>query len=279
MPSETKGFFLSEEMELGWIKLHRKILDSVVYQDSHLLQLWVYILLKVNSRPKKFLFNQKEMILEPGQGIFGLNQIVKDLTKLRDEDRANFKKFKTTYYRRLKLLEKLGKVKLQPTNQFTIITVTYWQQYQQSETPVKLQRNSSETPVKTNKKYKNEKKGENEKNKNTVAENHGNGIEIPENLNNPSFQSAWSDWNQYRREIRKPLKPMSMKQQLKFLAEQPDPVACINQSITNQWQGLFEIKHLNNGNGHYKPEQHARQRVLDNVRAVEELIANVSKRN
>lgn len=155
-----------------------------------------------------------------------------------------------------------------------------WERHE-SDTTVLPSYNESDTTV-LQKKGKEIKKKEIKKklrSKTQLPENHGNGIEIPENLNNPSFQSAWSDWNQYRREIRKPLKPMSMKQQLKFLAEQPDPVACINQSITNQWQGLFEIKHLNNGNGHYKPEQHSRQRVLDNVRAVEELIANVSKRN
>lgn len=253
-------------------------MDSVIYKHPVLSRLWIHILLKANHIDKTIYFNDCFVECKRGQLITGRVVLAQELN-------VN----SSCIARALKKLEKLKKVSIQTNSRYSLITVIKYNTYQlatdESEQPngqqVNSQRTASEQPVNTNKKYKNEKKGENEKNKikNTVAENHGNGIEIPENLNNPSFQSAWSDWNQYRREIRKPLKPMSMKQQLKFLAEQPDPVACINQSITNQWQGLFEIKHLNNGNGHYKPEQHARQRVLDNVRAVEELIANVSKRN
>jgi len=54
------------------------------------------------------------------------------------------------------------------------------------------------------------------------------------------FIKAWVEWVDYRKEIRKKLTKTSVTKQLKFLAEQPDAVACINQSIQNQWQGLFE---------------------------------------
>ena len=35
---------------------------------------------------------------------------------------------------------------------------------------------------------------------------------------------------------------MSVKKQIKLLLSQPNPANCINQSIQNQWQGLFEDK-------------------------------------
>lgn len=141
----------------GWIKLHRKILDNPIFtsKDSFLIQLWLYILLSVNHKPKRLLFNKKEMVIESGQGIFGLNQIVKDCTNLKKEDSSKFKKYKTIYYRRLKILQNLGNVKLNPTNKFTLITVINWDKYQGIETQVKLKRNSSETQVKTNKNDKN----------------------------------------------------------------------------------------------------------------------------
>ena len=54
---------------------------------------------------------------------------------------------------------------------------------------------------------------------------------------------AWDNWIDYRKEIKKPLKPSTIKQQLKFLeANKYDHEEIINQSIQNGWTGLFEIK-------------------------------------
>jgi len=60
----------------------------------------------------------------------------------------------------------------------------------------------------------------------------------------PGFLSAqiWNDWIEFRKEIRKPLKPTTVKQQVKFLSEQPNPELVIEQSIRNGWTGLFELK-------------------------------------
>lgn len=54
---------------------------------------------------------------------------------------------------------------------------------------------------------------------------------------------AWSRFETYRREIRKPIKPASVlasqKKLAAFGAAQP---AVVEQSIANGWQGLFELK-------------------------------------
>lgn len=98
----------------GWIKLHRKLIDSSIFTsgDSFLLQLWIYILLKANHSDKKIIFNEKELTIQRGSGIFGLNQIVKDLTKYKRENSKVFKKMKTLYYRKLLLLKNIGNLKL-----------------------------------------------------------------------------------------------------------------------------------------------------------------------
>lgn len=68
-------------------------------------------------------------------------------------------------------------------------------------------------------------------------------IEIPvEVAVQPGFVEAWNEWEEYRREIKKPLTMKARKKQWKFLARQPDAVAVLEQSIRNQWQGLFELK-------------------------------------
>ena len=65
------------------------------------------------------------------------------------------------------------------------------------------------------------------------------------------FVQMFSAWMDYRTEMRKPLKKTGLVTQIKFLAEQPNPIAVIEQSIRNGWQGLFPEKTTNpqNSNG------------------------------
>ena len=78
---------------------------------------------------------------------------------------------------------------------------------------------------------------EREKRKNPPLPPKGD-AEIPQSL-----ESCWKEWLAYRRERKLPaFKPITIKRQIAFLAAQPDPAACVNQSILNGWQGLFELK-------------------------------------
>lgn len=169
----------------GWIKLHRKLIDSSIFTsgDSFLLQLWIYILLKANHSDKKIIFNEKELTIQRGSGIFGLNQIVKDLTKYKRENSKVFKKMKTLYYRKLLLLKNIGNLKLQPTNKFTVVTVNNYDIYQSDVTPVKLQCNSTETPVLTN------------KNDNNVNNENNNIYKPQKTLNEKDFEEIAKQFN------------------------------------------------------------------------------------
>ena len=68
--------------------------------------------------------------------------------------------------------------------------------------------------------------------------------DLPDVLNNDAFLAAWADWVRHRSEIRKPLKPTTIRQQLKKLAAMGTlrAVAAIEHSIANGYQGLFEPK-------------------------------------
>lgn len=63
------------------------------------------------------------------------------------------------------------------------------------------------------------------------------------------FALAWEEWEQYRKERRAKITPTTAKHQAAFLSKftEREAVAIIRQSITNGWQGLFEIKKQNNG--------------------------------
>ena len=71
------------------------------------------------------------------------------------------------------------------------------------------------------------------------------------------FKSMWSNWIEFRRQIKKPYKSdMSLQGALKNLSKYPEDVAIkmIEQSIANQWQGIFELKQQQN-NGITKKQQ------------------------
>ncbi len=63
--------------------------------------------------------------------------------------------------------------------------------------------------------------------------------------NLPEWMNAekWDEWVQYRKEIRKTLKPITIKKQMLFLSkykEQHEEI--LETSMMNGWQGLFAPK-------------------------------------
>lgn len=65
-------------------------------------------------------------------------------------------------------------------------------------------------------------------------------LEMP--FDSSAFRDAWSDWEQHRKEKRRPITPLSAKKALALLATMGESraIAAINHSITNGWQGIFE---------------------------------------
>ncbi|MBA7513280.1 hypothetical protein ES705_05291 [subsurface metagenome] len=132
--------------------------------DIHLLKLAIYILLKVNHRENRILFVGKEMTIPAGSGIFGIDQIVRDLTGLQSKKSKKYQKFRSLYYRKLQTLKNIGFLKLKPYNKFTVISIVNWEKYQAKRekcnsnvTQVKLNCNSSVTKQEVYKNVKNEK--------------------------------------------------------------------------------------------------------------------------
>ena len=64
---------------------------------------------------------------------------------------------------------------------------------------------------------------------------------------NKNFEKIWNEWKDYRKKIKKPIKPVSEQKAYDKLIEiaNNSPAAAqkiIDQSIANSWQGLFELK-------------------------------------
>jgi len=65
-------------------------------------------------------------------------------------------------------------------------------------------------------------------------------------LRTEDFAASLREWAIFRKEKKKPLTEQQGLKQLAWLATQSNPIGCIDQSIRNGWQGLFELKG-NNG--------------------------------
>jgi len=79
---------------------------------------------------------------------------------------------------------------------------------------------------------------------NNTLNKRADALDLPDNLKNDAFLNAWKDWLAYRRERRLSTKPMTLRRQAEMLSRHTvaDACAIIEQSITQGWQGLFELK-------------------------------------
>jgi hypothetical protein len=53
-------------MEAGWIKIHRKIRDHWIWENSNYLKWWLDLIMLVNHKPSKTLINNKLTTIESG---------------------------------------------------------------------------------------------------------------------------------------------------------------------------------------------------------------------
>ena len=102
-------------MDLGYIKLHRKILDNGVFADAELLKVFIWCILKANTTPN-VVYGRK---VDIGQFITGRITAAEELRlKL------------STVYKRIQVLQKQGYIKISSNTKNSLITVVNFKSYQ-----------------------------------------------------------------------------------------------------------------------------------------------------
>lgn len=73
---------------------------------------------------------------------------------------------------------------------------------------------------------------------------HPESVPIPPSLASDSFSKIWTEWIEFRREIKKPMSERSARHMLESLLplSRDSAVECVRASIANGWQGLFPEK-------------------------------------
>lgn len=118
----------------GWISLHRKLLDSAVFQNADLLKVWIWCLLKATHEDYELLVGLQLVKLKPGQFVTGR-------FKGAEELQLN----PSTFYKYIKSLEKLEMICVNSNNKMTLITVENWAKYQTEEGRAYQQKNNKVT--------------------------------------------------------------------------------------------------------------------------------------
>jgi len=141
----------------GWVKLYRKITDSLVWSDPNQLKLWLLLLVKANHEEKRFIFNGQEVYVASGQMVTGAHAIASEFNEGATRDnQVSWRQL----WRWVKRFEKEQMLTIKSTTKYSVITILHWNEYQGNDNQVSINRQSNDNQVSTNKNDKNE---ENEK--------------------------------------------------------------------------------------------------------------------
>lgn len=210
----------------GWIKLHRAFINWEWFDNSNMVKLFIYLILKANHKEH----SHQGTIIKRGQIKTGLDTLSSTLNIPKQQLRTCLSK-----------LEKTGEINTQATNKYRIITVCKYDSYQYDQQATNTQHNKQLTSKQqtTNKQLtanKNDKKLKNDNN------------EKKKEYIDSDFLDIWNKWLDYKKELKNCYKTDAGEKtaynKLIKLANNNKAKAklIINQSIEKEWKGLFDIK-------------------------------------
>lgn len=106
-------------MHTGFIALHRKTLNSPIFDNPHLFKMWAWCLMKATHIEYKQLVGLEEVDLKKGQFITG-----------RFAGSQELKVKPSTWYKHMNALQSMGMISINSNNKFTVVTVVKWELYQ-----------------------------------------------------------------------------------------------------------------------------------------------------
>ncbi len=214
----------------GWIKLHRKLKDSLVFDNPDLLKVWIWCLLKATHDDYTQMIGLQEVELKKGQFIFGRKVAANEL-----------KMSESKTYRLIKKLEKMQNLNIKANNKFSVITIENWEIYQsdnnnneqQSEQQMNNKRTTNEQQMNTNKNIKN--------NKNisiySIFDSYSENVDL---------RQALRDYSIMRNKIKAPLTERAVTlllNKLDTLASTEDlKIKLLENATLSNWKSVYPLK-------------------------------------
>jgi len=146
---------------IGWISLHRKVMDNPIYSNAFMLKLWIHCLMKASHKEHDQLVGNQMVKLEPGQFVTGRNALADEFNKGAKKDEVISA---ITLWRWLKNFEEWQMLNIKTTTKYSVVTVVKWNEHQQREQQVNNKRTTDEQQVNTNNNVNNINKFNNENN-------------------------------------------------------------------------------------------------------------------
>ena len=104
----------------SWIKIYRKIVDWEWYTYSHMVHLYIHLIMKANTKDRRWRG------IEVRRG-----QLITSLESLKSETGISIRSLRTCLGR----LQETGEILQEATNKYRIITICKYESYQQEITP------------------------------------------------------------------------------------------------------------------------------------------------
>lgn len=227
----------------GWIKLKRSLLEWEWYSDHNATRLLVHLLVSVNYEDKRW----RGIMIKAGSMALSWDTLSEGSGLSVKQCRVAMDK-----------LEKSGEVGRERAGNFQVVSLVKWEKIQsgEKETDEIGQREGSVRAGKgqgkgrrgaTTKEYK-----EREEGNNLRIEEKKEGVVFP--FSSSEFLTLWENWKVYKKkEFRFSYRSIQseqaalMKVQKLSAGEEKKATEIILQSMSNGWQGFFDIKE--NGTG------------------------------
>lgn len=131
---------------MGWIKLHRQLLGSHIFQSEKLLKIWIWCLMKATHTERQQIVGRQKIKLEEGQFVTGRNAAAAELGMAP-----------STAWDYLKLLESEDCISIKSNNKFSVVSIVNWGLYQGQDENSDSKKTADEQQMNTNKNDNNEK--------------------------------------------------------------------------------------------------------------------------
>ena len=95
-PPEGTSEMNAENLRDGWVRVYRSVLNHHVFEQSpaEYFKIWVYMLLRVNHRPRTWWDGRTEITIPPGCLVASLNRIASDCNVSKKQAERAIEKFK-----------------------------------------------------------------------------------------------------------------------------------------------------------------------------------------
>lgn len=231
-------------MSEGWISIHRKIRDNYLFKEKRVFskfEAWIDLLLEVNHQDNKFILGNELVEVKKGSTITSIRQ----LCEKWGWSNTKVKKF-------FELLEQDEMITYKSDAKKTLVSIVNYAFYQPKE---KEKRHENDTET-TRSNHENDTKTTRKHTNNNVNNDNNENNEKKENnkekyiyvFNNPAtdFEKAFTDFENFRIEMGKPMTDKAKKLTLdkldKLAKTDAEKIEILNQSIMLNWSGVFEIK-------------------------------------